>query len=53
MSFEAAETLQKREDENKQLKRSHLLTQVGLYISAAGVLGGLVYAIVKDFLLRT
>ncbi len=49
MSFEAAETLQKRSVENKQLKKSHLLTQIGLYISALGVVGGLVYAIIKDF----
>jgi hypothetical protein len=34
MLFDAAKELQKREQENKQLKRSNLYTQIGLGISA-------------------
>ena len=51
MSFEAAKILQERESENRQLKKSHRHTQIGLYIAAgAFVVTALswVYTIIKD-----
>ena len=38
MSLDAASTLQKRANENKELKKSHLLTQIGLGFAAVGLL---------------
>ena len=38
MLFKAAEELQKRKQENEQLKRSNLYTRIGLWIAAIGLL---------------
>lgn len=37
MLFNAAQELQKRADENRQMKRSNLYTQIGLWIAAAAL----------------
>ena len=38
MLFEAARELQKRADENRQLKKSNTYTRIGLYVASAAVL---------------
>ncbi|HDI3235453.1 TPA: hypothetical protein PMB67_003489 [Vibrio cholerae] len=38
MLFEAAKTLQQRQQENAQLKRSNMYTTIGLFIAALGLL---------------
>jgi hypothetical protein len=37
MLFDAARELQKRDQENRELKRSYFYTQIGLFIAAAGL----------------
>ena len=39
MLFDAARELQKRDQENRELKRSHFYTRIGLFIAAAGLVG--------------
>jgi len=45
MMFKAAEELQKREQENKQLRRSNLYTRIGLWISALALLAYTIFNI--------
>lgn len=45
MMFSAAKELQKREQENKQLKRTNKFSTVGLWIAAFGLIAGLVFNI--------
>ena len=39
MLFDAARELQKRDQENRELKRSYFYTLIGLFIAAAGLVG--------------
>jgi len=41
MLFDAARELQKRDQENRELKRSLFYTRIGLFIAAAGLVGDL------------
>ena len=45
MSFEAATKLHKRRSENRQQKRSYRYTQIGLWLSAIGLILGLILKI--------
>ena len=51
MSFEAGMIRQEKESEIRRLQKNHRLTQIGLLISATGLLGSFMYSIVKDFFL--
>lgn len=48
MLFQAAEELQKREQENEQLKRSNLYTRIGLWIAAIGLILSAFVSLLKD-----
>ncbi|MBM4123558.1 MAG: hypothetical protein FJ246_01160 [Nitrospira sp.] len=48
MLFDAARELQKRESENRQLKRANLYTRIGLWIAAGALVANAVIAYFKD-----
>jgi hypothetical protein len=48
MLFKAAVELQKREQENEQMKRSNLYTRIGLWIAAIGLFLGVIVFLVKE-----
>jgi len=47
MLFDAAKELQKREQENRQLKRSHLYTRIGLWITAFALLASAIIGLLQ------
>lgn len=47
MLFGAARELQKREDENRQLKRSNMYTRIGLWVAAVALAANAVIAYFK------
>ena len=47
MQFKAAEELQKREQENEQMKRSNLYTRIGLWIAAIGLIFSAIASLLK------
>lgn len=47
MLFDAARELQKREEENRQLKRSNMYTRIGLWIAAGALVANAVIAYFK------
>lgn len=47
MLFDAARDLQKREDENRQLKRSNMYTRIGLWVAAVALAANAVIAYFK------
>ena len=47
MLFSAAETMQRRDAENTQLKRSHFYTRLGLWIAAGALLVNAVIAVIR------
>ena len=49
MSFGAARALHKIRYETRNLKRTLLITQIGLWVSALGVIANLGYSIFRDF----
>jgi len=49
MQFEAAKELQARRQQNRQLKRSHLFSTVGLWIAGLGLIANLVFQILRAF----
>jgi hypothetical protein len=48
MLFEAARELQKRREENRQLKRSNLHTRIGLWIAAGALLANVIITLLKE-----
>jgi hypothetical protein len=49
MLFDAARELQKREQENRQLKKSNMFTRIGLWIAALALLANAVIGILNLF----
>ena len=49
MLFETARKLHRIRSENRNLKKSHRYTQLGLWIAALGLFMNLVYSILRDF----
>ncbi len=47
MLFPAAETLQKREQENSSLRRSNMYTRIGLYLAAIGLIANVVISVIR------
>lgn len=47
MLFKAAVELQKREQENEQLKKSNLYTRIGLWIAAIGLFFSAIVSLIK------
>lgn len=47
MLFDAAKELQKREEENRQLKRSNMYTRIGLWIAAGALVANAIIAYLK------
>ena len=45
MMFEAAKELQKREQENRQLKRSNMYTRIGLWVASLALLANAIIGI--------
>ena len=48
MLFPAAKELQKRQEENRQLKKSYLYTQIGLWIAVMALIANVVIAYFKS-----
>ena len=47
MMFDAARELQKREQENRQLKRSNMYTRIGLWIAALALLASAIISTIR------
>ena len=52
MSYDAAMALHRLRNNNAQLRRSYLYTQIALGIAAISLAANLIYNVIKDYVLK-